>query len=365
MRKHTVTLIAGDGSGPELVAAARTVLDTAAGSAGFHLDWDVRPAGQGALRSVGELLPASTLDSIRRNGVALKGPTTTPIGVGHRSVNITIRRELDLYACVRPVRVWPGAGAVDSGIDVVVVRENTEDVYSGLEYPADSDGAAAVSATLSEFGHADPGIAFSLKPITPGGSRRIVAFALDHARKNGRRKVEVGADVYRYPRTEGLFFEAARELGPEYPDIVTATVPVTVLCDSLVRDPADRDVLVLPNLYGDVISDVTAALVGGLGMAPGANIGDRTAVFEATHGSAPEFAGSNRLNPTALILSGCMLLDHLGEAPTAARIRAAVRSVLEEGRSVTFDLLPPDRAARAVTTTAYAEAVIERLRDIG
>ncbi|MFB8141244.1 isocitrate/isopropylmalate dehydrogenase family protein [Streptomyces parvus] len=366
MRAYEVTLVPGDGSGPELVDAARSVLDHAARLSGFKIDWDVHQAGQRALAESESLLPDATLNSIRTNGAALKGPTTTPIGTGHRSVNITIRQELDLYACLRPVRSLPIASTQEEPerphIDLVVVRENTEDVYAGLEYPKGSPGARAVVQALGALGRPLPAdTAVSLKPFTPHGCERVVEFAFNHAARHGRKLVESVCDARRYPATEGMFARVASKVAARHPSIASRTVPVPALCADLVRAPGRHDVLVLPNLYGDIISDVTAALVGSLGVAPGANIGAHHAVFEATHGSAPEFAGSGRLNPTALIFSGCMLLDHLGEHETAARIRAAVEDVVAAGKVLTFDLLAPQRSADAATTVEFTRAVTDRL----
>jgi isocitrate dehydrogenase (NAD+) len=283
-------------------------------------------------------------------------------------VNITIRQELDLYACLRPVRSLPVTPPTKEDlplpdIDLVVVRENTEDVYSGLEYPAGSAGARAVVEALGALGRPVPGdTGVSLKPFTPQGCRRVAQFAFGHAERQGRKLVEIVSDARRYPATEGMFARVGAAVAAGHPSVASRTISVPELCADLVRAPERHDVLVLPNLYGDIVSDVTAALVGSLGVAPGANIGDHHAVFEATHGSAPEFACTGRLNPTALILSGCMLLDHLGEEETAARIREAVDAVIGEGEVVTFDLLDPQRSAAAATTAEFTQAVIDRLR---
>lgn len=333
---HRVVLIPGDGIGPEVSAAARTVLD----ATDLGIEWVERPAGAAALESHGALLPEGTLDAIRECRTALKGPITTPVGVGFRSVNVALRQGLDLFAAVRPARSLPGVPTRHHGVDLVVVRENTEDLYQGIEFERGTEEARALRARLRDLGgfevREDAGI--TLKPISVSGTHRIVRFAFEHARANRRRTVTVGhkAGVMRY--SDGIFLETAREDARAYPDVAWEEIQVDHLSASLVMRPADFDVLLLPNLYGDIISDLCAGLVGGLGLIPGANIGWEYAVFEPVHGSAPDIAGSGLANPIAMILSGAMMLRHLGELATATRVERAVDEVLERGEVRTRDL---------------------------
>ena len=333
---HRVVLIPGDGIGPEVSAAARTVLD----ATDLGIEWVERPAGAAALESHGALLPEGTLDAIRECRTALKGPITTPVGVGFRSVNVALRQGLDLFAAVRPARSLPGVPTRHHGVDLVVVRENTEDLYQGIEFERGTEEARALRARLRDLGgfevREDAGI--TLKPISVSGTHRIVRFAFEYARANRRRTVTVGhkAGVMRY--SDGIFLETAREDARAYPDVAWEEIQVDHLSASLVMRPADFDVLLLPNLYGDIISDLCAGLVGGLGLIPGANIGWEYAVFEPVHGSAPDIAGSGLANPIAMILSGAMMLRHLGELAAATRVERAVDDVLERGEVRTRDL---------------------------
>jgi len=356
---HRVTLIPGDGTGPELTDATRRVLEATGGA----LEWDVRQAGIDVMETAGTPLPDETLDSIRRNGVALKGPITTPIGTGFRSVNVGLRHELELYACVRPCKSYPGVRSRYQGVDVVVVRENTEDLYAGIEYEAGSDSAERVIGMLNGLQPKQiaAGSGISVKPISRHASERIIRFAFEYARSHGRREVAgvTKANIMKF--TDGLFLAVFREVAAEYPDIASREVLVDALCMQLVQRPEEFDVLVFPNLYGDIVSDLTAGLVGGLGVAPGANIGEKAAVFEATHGSAPRYKGQNKVNPTAMILSGKLMLEHLGERDAAARLEAAVAAVIAEGRDVTYDLKPTRDDPTAVGTSQYADAIIARL----
>src|SRR5262245_35377699 len=356
---HRVTLIPGDGTGPELTAATRRVLE----ATGVGLEWDVRQAGLDVMEEAGTPLPEETLVSIKENGVALKGPITTPIGTGFRSVNVALRHELELYACLRPCWSYPGVRSRYAEVDVVVVRENTEDLYAGIEYEAGSADAKTVIDTLNGFQakQITPGSGISVKPISAAASRRIIRFAFDYARENGRREVAgvTKANIMKF--TDGLFLSVFREVASDYPDVESREVLVDALTMQLVQRPEEFDVLVLPNLYGDIISDLTAGLVGGLGVAPGANIGEHVAVFEATHGSAPKYTGQNRVNPTAMILSGKLMLDHLGERDAANRLEAAVAAVIADGERVTYDLKPTRDDPTAVGTSEYADAIIERL----
>jgi isocitrate dehydrogenase (NAD+) len=358
---HRVTLIPGDGTGPELTEATRRVLE----ATGVEFEWDLRQAGVEVMEEAGTPLPEDTLDSIRANGVALKGPITTPIGTGFRSVNVALRHELGLYACLRPCKIYPGVRTRYENVDVVVVRENTEDLYAGIEYEAGSDTAEKVIRTLNALQpkHIAPGSGISIKPISRAASERIIRFAFDHARENGRSQVAgvTKANIMKF--TDGLFLEVFRDVAKDYPGIEAREVLVDALCMGLVQRPEEFDVLVLPNLYGDIVSDVTAGLVGGLGVAPGANIGTDAAVFEATHGSAPKYKGLNKVNPTAMILSGKLMLEHLGERDAARRLEEAVAAVIAEGKRVTYDLKPSRDDPSAVGTAEYADAIIAKLAD--
>ncbi|HEU4971849.1 MAG TPA: isocitrate/isopropylmalate dehydrogenase family protein [Gaiellaceae bacterium] len=356
---HRVTLIPGDGTGPELTEATRRVLE----ATGVALDWDVRQAGVDVMEEAGTPLPEDTLESVKVNGVALKGPITTPIGTGFRSVNVALRHELELYACLRPCKTYPGVRSRYEGVDVVVVRENTEDLYAGIEYEAGSDDAKQVIDGLNALQAKQIAAAsgISVKPISAAASERIIRFAFEYARAQGRREVAgvTKANIMKF--TDGLFLSVFREVAADYPDVQSREVLVDALTMQLVQRPEEFDVLVLPNLYGDIISDLTAGLVGGLGVAPGANIGEHAAVFEATHGSAPKYTGQNKVNPTAMILSGKLMLEHLGERDAARRLEAAVAGVIATGERVTYDLKPTRDDPTAVGTSEYADAIIERL----
>jgi isocitrate dehydrogenase (NAD+) len=356
---HRVTLIPGDGTGPELTEATRRVLE----ATGIAFDWDVRQAGVDVMEEAGTPLPEDTLESVKENGVALKGPITTPIGTGFRSVNVALRHELELYACLRPCKSYPGVRSRYQDVDIVVVRENTEDLYAGIEYEAGSDDARQVITGLNALQEKQiaPASGISVKPISAAASERIVRFAFEYARENGRREVAgvTKANIMKF--TDGLFLSVFRDVAAEYPDVQSREVLVDALTMQLVQRPEEFDVLVLPNLYGDIISDLTAGLVGGLGVAPGANIGEHAAVFEATHGSAPKYTGQDRVNPTAMILSGKLMLEHLGERDAAGRLEAAVAATIAAGESVTYDLKPTRDDPTAVGTSEYADAIIERL----
>ena len=331
---QTVTLIPGDGIGPELAEATRRVLD----ASGVKLDWEVCEAGEAMLAKEGTPLPQSVLDSILRNKVAIKGPITTPVGVGFRSVNVALRQTLGLYANLRPVRSIPGLKTRYDDVDLVIVRENTEDLYAGIEHMVGPDAAE------------------SIKIITRAASERIARFAFEYAVANGRRKVTAvhKANIMKF--SDGLFLESCRTIAAQYEGkIAFEDRIVDNMCMQLVQKPELYDVLVLPNLYGDIVSDLCAGLVGGLGVAPGANIGTEAAVFEAVHGSAPKYAGQNKANPTALMLSGVLLLRHIGEQSAAERVEAAIRAVIAEGRTVTYDL------GGSAGTSEFADAIVARL----
>ncbi|MBI3947459.1 MAG: isocitrate/isopropylmalate dehydrogenase family protein [Armatimonadetes bacterium] len=353
---HRVTLIPGDGTGPELVAAARRVLE----ATGVAFDWEVHEAGIGAMEKRGTPLPPEVLESIRRNAVALKGPITTPIGTGFRSVNVALRQELGLYACLRPCKHYPGVRSHYPGVDLVVVRENTEDLYAGVEFDLGSPEADRIIEMGK--GKIRQDSAISIKPISVTGTRQIVRFAFEHALRYGRRRVTAVAKANIMKFTDGLFYCEAREVAAEYAGRVEYDERlVDNMCMQLVQKPELYDVLVMPNLYGDILSDLCAGLVGGLGVAPGANIGPDVAVFEPTHGSAPQHAGRNRVNPTALILSGMLMLRHLGEEDAAVRLERAVAAVIAEGKRVTYDMKPRRDDPGAVGTAEMADAIIEAL----
>lgn len=353
---HNVTLIRGDGTGPELVTAAKRVLE----GTGVQFNWDIQEAGVDIMETAGTPLPASVLESVRRNKVALKGPITTPIGSGFRSVNVALRKELDLYACLRPCKYYPGIRSKYQDVNLVIVRENTEDLYAGVEYDVDTPEANQIIA-MSE-GKIRAGSAISIKPMSEVGSRRIIKYAFEYARANGRKKVSAVAKANIMKYTDGLFFRVGEEVAKEYTDIEYQEVLVDNMCMQLVQKPELYDVLVLPNLYGDILSDLCAGLVGGLGVAPGANIGDGIALFEPTHGSAPKYKGQNKVNPTALILSGMLMLRHLNEFEAADRLEKAVAALIAEGKDVTYDMKADRNDPTAVGTSEFADAIIKKMK---
>ena len=358
---YNITLIPGDGIGPEVTEAARRVLE----ATGVDFRWEVVYAGAEVMAKYGTPLPDDVVSSIRKNRIALKGPITTPVGGGFRSVNVALRQELDLYACVRPCKTYPGVPALYQDVDIVIIRENTEDLYAGIEFEKGSAEAdrlvRLVYETTGKTIRAGSGI--SLKPISEEGTQRIVRFAFDYARNYRRKKVTAihKANIMKF--SDGLFLAVAGEVAGEYPDIEFEDRLVDNMTMQLVRRPQQFDVVVAPNLYGDIVSDLCAGLVGGLGVAPGANIGDDIAIFEPTHGSAPKYAGQNRVNPVATMLSGVMMLHHLGEAEAAHRLEGAIAEVIAEGRQVTYDLKADVAAVDSgvVGTSQVADAVIEKL----
>jgi isocitrate dehydrogenase (NAD+) len=352
---HNVTFIPGDGTGPELSAAARRVLE----ATGVQFNWDVQEAGVDIMETAGTPLPPSVLESIRRNKVAIKGPITTPIGTGFRSVNVALRKELGLYACLRPCKYYPGVRTKYQDVDLIIVRENTEDLYAGVEYEAGSEEAKQIIGMGG--GKIREDAAISIKPISATGTRQITKFAFDYARKHGRKKVSAVAKANIMKYTDGLFFRESAAVAKDYPEIEYQEVLVDNMCMQLVQKPELYDVLVMPNLYGDILSDLCAGLVGGLGVAPGANIGHDAAVFEPTHGSAPKYKGQNKVNPTALILSGMLMLRHLGEHDAAERLERAVSAVIAEGRDVTYDMKEDRNDPSAVGTSQMADAIIRKL----
>ena len=331
---YAVTLIPGDGIGPELADAARKVLE----ATGIGFNWDVQEAGEATIASEGTPLPDRVIESIRANGVALKGPITTPVGSGFRSVNVGLRQALELYANVRPARTMKGVETRYEGVDLIIVRENTEDLYAGIEHRVGPDAAE------------------SIKIITRAASQRIARYAFEYAVRNGRRKVTAVHKANIMKLSDGLFLESVQQVAAEYAGRVEFEDRIVDnMCMQLVQKPELYDVLVLPNLYGDIVSDLAAGLVGGLGVAPGANIGEKSAVFEPVHGSAPKYAGQNRANPTALILSGALMLRHLGETDAADALESATRDVIADGTTVTYDL------GGTAGTREFAEAVAARL----
>lgn len=379
---HRITLIPGDGTGPEITAAAKRVIE----ATGIDIEWEIQNAGADVMGEYGTPLPDHVLESIRRNKVALKGPITTPIGKGFRSVNVALRKELDLYASLRPCKYYPGVRSRFTDVDLVIVRENTEDLYAGVEYDMGSEEARAI---INKSGGKIRGdSAISIKPISVTATRRIVKFAFDYAIANNRRTVTAVAKANIMKFTDGLFYTVARSVAkaygvqfesPEFDDvepdlelegkvdglgwgIVYQERLVDNMCMQLVQTPEMYDVMVMPNLYGDILSDLCAGLIGGLGVAPGANFGKDTAIFEPVHGSAPQFKGQNKLNPTAMILSGMLMLRHIGENDAANRLEAAVAKVIREGRFVTFDMKSDLNDPTAVGTIEMADAIISEIK---
>ena len=360
MARHAVTLIPGDGVGPEITEATVRALE----ATGVQFDWDVQQAGENVMAEYGTPLPEHVLESIRRNRVALKGPITTPVGAGFRSVNVALRQELELYACVRPIKAYPGARNLRDDLDFVIVRENSEDIYIGIEFEKGTPECRQVLEEVSTLARKRirPDSGLSIKPISVSGSERIVQFAFDYARQYGRRKMTLVHKANIMKHTDGLFLAVGREVAQRNPDIEFEDRIVDNMCMQLVLRPSEYDMLVCPNLYGDIISDLGAGMIGGLGLAPGANIGTNGAVFEATHGSAPKYAGKNRVNPMALMLSGVLMLRHLKETAAADALEQAIADVIREGRAVTYDMKVDRGDPTAVGTSQVADALVEKLR---
>jgi isocitrate dehydrogenase (NAD+) len=362
---HDVTLITGDGTGPELAEAARKCID----ATGVKINWDVQEAGIDVMARTGTPLPDAVMESVRRTRCALKAPITTPVGTGFRSINVYLRQALGLYACLRPCKQYRGVRTFFDRvpIDLVIVRENTESLYAGIEFERGKPETAELIDFINahsrsgkvKTGPEETGI--TIKSISVSATERIVRYAFDYARKHGRKKVTSvhKANILKF--TDGLFLEVSRQVAKEYPDIEFEDRIVDNMCMQLVQKPELYDILVLPNLYGDVLSDLAAGLVGGLGVAPGANIGPEGAVFEATHGTAPKYKGLNKVNPTALILSGMLMLRHLAEPDAADRLEKAVAAVIAEGKHVTYDLKPRRDDPTAVGTQEMAEAICKRM----
>jgi len=362
---YEVTLITGDGVGPELAEAARRCVD----ATGVAIHWDVQEAGIDVMERTGTPLPDAVMESIGRTRCALKAPITTPVGKGFRSINVHLRQELGLFACIRPCKYYPGVRSFfsEQGVDLVIVRENTEDLYAGIEFEQGKPETAELVDHINKVaterqiksGRDETGV--SIKPISISGTERIVRCALEYARDNGRKKVTAvhKANIMKY--TDGLFLHTARKLAEEFPDIEFEDRIVDNMCMQLVQKPELYDVIVLPNLYGDIVSDLAAGIVGGLGVAPGLNIGPNGAVFEATHGSAPKYKGLNKVNPTALILSGMLMLRHLDEKEAAERLENAVAAVIAEGKDVTYDMKPHRDDPTAVGTQEMSKAICAKL----
>jgi isocitrate dehydrogenase (NAD+) len=355
---YNITLIPGDGVGPEVTEATKRVLE----ATGVRFNWELGEVGSYAMEKYGTPLPASVIESIKKNKVALKGPVTTPVGSGFRSVNVALRKELELFVCLRPCKTYKGVPSRYDNIDLVMVRENLEDLYAGIEFERGTPEAAALIKFITDAkkGVIRPDSGISIKPISEFRSKRIVQFAFDYARKYRRKKVTAvhKANIMKF--SDGLFLACARDVAKGYPDIEFEDRIVDNMCMQLVQKPELYDVIVAPNLYGDILSDLCAGLVGGLGVAPGANLSADLALFEATHGSAPKYAGMNKVNPMAMMFSGVLMLRHLGEKDAGDRLEKAIAEVIAEGKDVTYDFKPgaPDKA---VGTAQVADAVIKKL----
>ena len=358
--KHIITLIPGDGTGHEITAATKRVVE----ATGVDIEWDIVHAGAEVYESEGTVLPEKVLESLRKNKVGLKGPLTTPIGTGFRSVNVAMRKIFDLYACVRPCKSFKGVRSRYENIDIVIIRENTEDLYAGIEFEQgkkETDDLINYIAGINKTPiRKDSGI--SIKPISISGSERIIRYAFEYARKNNRKKVTGvhKANIMKY--TDGLFLDVFRKIAAQYPDIASEDRIVDNMCMQLVQKPELYDVLVLPNLYGDIISDLAAGLIGGLGVAPGGNIGAELSLFEPTHGSAPKYKGLNKVNPVAQMLSAVMMLRHIGENRCADIMEKAIAQVIVEGKSVTYDMKPSPDDPTAVGTSQMADAIIKAMK---
>jgi isocitrate dehydrogenase (NAD+) len=360
---HRVTFIPGDGTGPEISEATRRVLE----GTGVEFEWDWQDAGADVYEQEGTPLPDRVLESIKERGLAMKGPITTPVGSGFRSINVALRKELDLYACLRPCRAYEGVRTRFPETDIVIVRENHEDLYAGIEFEIGDEK----TEKLRQFIESTEGtklredIGVSIKPISVFGTQRIVREAFEYAKAYGRSKVTLAHKANIMKHTDGLFLKVGREVAEkEYPEIEFEDRIIDNLCNQLVSRPSEYDVVVLPNLYGDIVSDLCAGMSGGLGLAPGANIGDDYAVFEATHGSAPKYKGQNKVNPMALMLSGVMLLRHVKELEAADRLETAIADVIREGDSVTYDMKPSRDDPTAVGTSEVADAIIAKLEKV-
>lgn len=360
--KHIITLIPGDGTGPEISEATVKVVE----ATGVDIEWDINNAGAEVYEKEGTVLPENVLKSLRKNKVGIKGPITTPVGKGFRSVNVAMRKIFNLYACIRPCKSYPGVKSRYSNLDLVIVRENTEDLYAGIEFELNKPETLELIDFIKEKKDIsikkDSGI--SIKPISVSGSEKIIRYAFEYAKKNGRKKVTGvhKANIMKY--SDGLYLEAFRRIAAQYPEIESEDRIVDNMCMQLVQKPEIYDVLVLPNLYGDIISDLAAGLVGGLGVAPGANIGDEIALFEATHGSAPKYKGLNKINPTAMMLSAVLMLKHINESKAADILEKAIAAVISEGKYVTYDLKLNRDDPSAASTSEMTEAIIRKIKEL-
>ncbi|MFX1521209.1 MAG: isocitrate/isopropylmalate dehydrogenase family protein [Promethearchaeota archaeon] len=359
---HIVTFIPGDGIGPEITNVMRDVV----GATGVKINWDVRFAGEAALKKFGNPLPEDTITSITKNKIAIKGPLTTPVGTGYRSLNVRLRKIFDLYAGVRPCKTYKGVITRYENVNLVIFRENTEGLYSGIEFPQGADETNSMITAIEKLQGTKlpPDSALAIKDTSVRKSERFLRSAFEYARKYGRKKVTVihKANIMKY--TDGLFLQIGKKISHNYSEIEFEDVIVDNMALQLVKNPENYDILALPNLYGDIISDLCAGLVGGLGVVPSANIGDNCAIFEATHGSAPKYAGKNKANPTAILLAAVMMLRHIGEETSANMIENAVASTIAEGKYVTYDLKPPEKRDEAVGTKEYGNAVISKIEEL-
>ncbi len=357
----TVTLITGDGIGPEIAEAAKRCVD----ATGAGIKWEMAEAGVDVMARTGTPLPQATIDSVKKNSIGLKAPITTPVGTGFRSINVYLRQELGLYACLRPCKSYKGVRSRYSDIDLVLVRENTEDLYAGIEFEKGKDDTTELINWLNKHSKRQiaPDAGVSIKPISVKGTEKIVRYAFEYARSHGRKKVTSvhKANIMKF--SDGLWLEVSRQVAKQYSDIEFEDRIVDNMCMQLVQKPELYDVLVLPNLYGDILSDLCAGLVGGLGVAPGANIGDKGAIFEATHGSAPKYADQNKVNPCALILSGVLMLEHMGKNAEAKKLEDAVAAVIAEGKDVTYDMKADRNDPTAVGTQEMADAIIKKIKN--
>jgi isocitrate dehydrogenase (NAD+) len=355
-----VTLITGDGIGPEIAEATKRCID----ATGADIKWHIALAGVDVMEKQGTPLPEETIELVKKHGVALKAPITTPVGTGFRSINVYLRQQLDLYSCLRPCKSYKGVRSRYSDIDLVVVRENTEDLYAGIEFEKGKDDTIELINWINKHSKRQIGndAGISIKPISVEGTEKIFKFAFEYARKNNRSKVTSVHKANIMKHTDGLWLEVSRDVAKRYPDIEFEDRIVDNMCMQLIQKPELYDVLVLPNLYGDILSDLCAGLVGGLGVAPGANIGEKGAIFEATHGSAPKYAGQNKVNPCALILSGVLMLNHLEFRAEAEKLEKAVAAVIAEGKDVTYDMKPDRNDPTAVGTQEMADAIIKKIK---
>jgi isocitrate dehydrogenase (NAD+) len=360
--KHIITLIPGDGTGPEISDATVKVVE----ATGIDIEWDVKNAGADVYEKEGTVLPENVIDSLRKNKVGIKGPITTPVGTGFRSVNVAMRKIFNLYACVRPCKSYQGVKSRYENLDLVIVRENTEDLYAGIEFELGKPETKGLIEYIKEKKgieiREDSGI--TIKPISVYGSEKIIRYAFEYAMKNNRKKVTGvhKANIMKY--TDGLYLETFRRIAKEYPQIESEDRIVDNMCMQLVQKPELYDVLVLPNLYGDILSDLAAGLVGGLGVAPGGNIGDELALFEATHGSAPKYKGLNKINPTAMMLSAVLMLKHINENKAGDILEKAIAAIIKEGKYVTYDLKPTRDDPSAVGTNEMADAIVKKIKEL-